>query len=252
MLQLKKSVVITNKIPAILAALVITIAFAQNSQAGAKIIIPDATFNFGKVPQNCAVSKTFWVKSVGDDTLRILKVDPGCGCTQVPLKDSVLAPGDSSSFQIIFSTHSYRGYITKKPVLTTNADEEKITCEINAEVIVDLEQLHPVRMNPYKLDVSQFTVEPRRNASAWIKNLTDQDLGLALIDSTGKDFVLKFPDAVKANDSVEIVVTVNEDAIEREFDQSFTFYVADDEHTRFSLPIKRMYRVPVQEEKSPK
>jgi hypothetical protein len=235
--------------PALVAAvLLFAVLFLTNHSAvaGSKILIPDASFNFGKVPQQCSVSKTFWIKSVGDDTLRVTKVVPGCGCTQIPLEDSVLAPGDSASFQIIFSTHSYRGFVTKKPYLETNADSQKVFCEINAEILVDKELFRPVRLNPFKLDVSQFTVEPRRKATAWIINVSDQDLDIEVVDSAGKDFVVEIPAHVKANDSAEVVLTVNEDAVKKEFDQSFTFYVSDEVHSRFSLPVKRMRRIPVE------
>lgn len=43
----------------------------------AKIEIPQTTFNFGFVPQNSSISHVFWVRSVGEDTLRIVDVRPG-------------------------------------------------------------------------------------------------------------------------------------------------------------------------------
>ncbi|MBI5868704.1 MAG: hypothetical protein HZB43_10550 [candidate division Zixibacteria bacterium] len=43
----------------------------------AKIDVPQTTFNFGYVPQNSSISHVFWVKSVGEDTLRITDVRPG-------------------------------------------------------------------------------------------------------------------------------------------------------------------------------
>jgi len=224
----------------------------QSALAGPKVLIPEATFNFGKVPQHVKVSKTYWVKSVGDDTLRILTLVPGCGCTQIPLKDSVLGPGDSSSFEVQFSTQAYRGFITKKPYLTTNAGPENVTVVFNAEVIVDSTQFQPVRMNPYKLDVSQFTVEPRRKASSWVVNVSEKDMELSMIDASGKNFVTELPKLVKAHDSAQVSVTVNEDAITKEFEQSITFKVNDEANSLFSLPVQRMYRLPQETADKPK
>ena len=45
---------------------------------GAPILsIPDATFDFGYVPQHSRISHAFWLHSTGTDTLKIVKVHPG-------------------------------------------------------------------------------------------------------------------------------------------------------------------------------
>jgi len=228
------------------AKLVIALSFLfviQSVFAMPKVQVPEATFNFGKVRQHVKISKTYWVKSVGDDTLKILTVVPGCGCTQIPMKDSVLAPGDSTSFEVQFSTQSFRGFVTKRPFITTNAGEERVNLEFNAEVVVDTTLMTPLRLNPYKLDVSQFTVEPRRTASGWVVNVSDKDLELYMVDDNGRKFSTELPKVVKAHDSAQVTVTVNKDALTEEFEQSVTFDVNDENGTRFTLPVQRMYRV---------
>ena len=84
--------------------LLIILSVSLSLNAAPQIQIPETTFNFGKAPQRAVVSHVFWIKSVGTDTLVIKKVIPGCGCTKAPLKDSVLAPGDSTSLEIILAT----------------------------------------------------------------------------------------------------------------------------------------------------
>ncbi|MEZ5359189.1 MAG: hypothetical protein R3F48_10215 [Candidatus Zixiibacteriota bacterium] len=62
-----------------LPALIVVLALLLTSQAMAvpKLLIEDDTFDFGFVPQDSKVSHVFWLKSVGDDSLKILKVRPG-------------------------------------------------------------------------------------------------------------------------------------------------------------------------------
>lgn len=244
--------IVQNLVRLALAVVILFVALPQFAWSGPKVIIPEATFNFGKVPQNVRISKTYWVKSVGDDTLRILTLIPGCGCTQIPLEDSVLAPGDSCSFEVKFNTGSYRGYVTKKPYLTTNAGTENVYVEFNAEIIVDSNQFRPVRMNPYKLDVSQFTVEPRRKASSWVVNTTENDLLLNMIDDKNKKFTAELPKVIKAHDSAQVTITVNQRDIAQEFEQSITFGVSDELGSRFTLPIQRIYHVPQETANKPK
>ncbi len=228
----------------VLIVLFAVVLFSQSVLAGPMAQIPEATFNFGKISQHVKISKTFWVKSIGDDTLKILTIVPGCGCTQIPMKDSVLAPGDSSSFEVQFSAQAYRGFITKKPYITTNAGPDNIYLEFNAEIIVDSTLFKPIRLNPFKLDVSQFTVESRRKTSGWIINTSEKDLQLKMIDDKNKNFTVALPKIIKAHDSAQATVTVNEDAITKEFEQSVTFEVNDETASRFSLPVQRIYRQP--------
>ena len=65
-------------------------------QAGPALAIEEDSFDFGYVPQRSKIAHVFWLKSVGDETLKITKVTPGCGCTKAPLEKSELAPGDST------------------------------------------------------------------------------------------------------------------------------------------------------------
>ncbi len=220
---------------------------ASSLVAGPKLYIPETTFNFGKVPQRATVSHTFWLISNGDDTLRITKVVPGCGCTKAPLMDSVLAPGDSTAISIYFDSKSYRGFVSKKPYFETNISDDKVYLQIHTEILPEPEQMRPIQLKPYILDVSQFSVKPRRRARAWIINESEEDLKLNILDDKEKSFAVILPESVKANDSAEIIITVNEDAIESEFNESFTFEISDEVRSRFSLPVKRMYRVPQKE-----
>lgn len=45
--------------------------------AQSKMYIPYEAFDFGYSPQNSKVSHVFWIKSVGNDTLKIIDVKPG-------------------------------------------------------------------------------------------------------------------------------------------------------------------------------
>ena len=42
-----------------------------------KTIFSENEFDFGFVPQDSKVSHTFWIKSGGPDTLKIVRVKPG-------------------------------------------------------------------------------------------------------------------------------------------------------------------------------
>ena len=211
--------------------------------AGPAVEIPQSTFNFGRTSQHTVVSHTFWVKSVGDDTLRINRVIPGCGCTQTPLRDSVLAPGDSTRWDIFFSTKSYRGYVSKSPYLETNIGDEKTHVKIKAELLPKPDSAWPLVLSPVKLDVSQFTEKPRRKARFHVINRSDKDYSLTLVDWARDYFEVKLPGKVKAGETVEGQISVFEDKIPEGFEHSLTIQINDEVNTRYSLPIERKYRI---------
>ncbi len=211
--------------------------------AGPKVKVTDDTIDFGKTPNNSIVTHTFWVKSVGDQPLRILTVDPGCGCTQMPLLDSVLKPGDSTPFDIVLSTKGYIGRITKRPSFVTNVSSEPVYLKMYAEMIPDSENVGPIRIIPPRVDVSQFTAKPRRKAKFTIENRTGRDVNVAVADSSRKNFTLVIPKTIKAGSSVEGQITVKEKSIPKDFEDSATFEITGDDRTRLTLRVIRMYRV---------
>ena len=48
-----------------------------SAQAQPELSIPDASFDFGFVPQHSKISHVFWLYSVGTDSLLIKNVRPG-------------------------------------------------------------------------------------------------------------------------------------------------------------------------------
>ncbi|MDH4157000.1 MAG: DUF1573 domain-containing protein [candidate division Zixibacteria bacterium] len=61
----------------LVAALLLVLVLATSSFGAPRLTIPDASFDFGYVPQNSSISHEFWLYSEGDDSLKILKVIPG-------------------------------------------------------------------------------------------------------------------------------------------------------------------------------
>lgn len=47
------------------------------SFAAPKILVPEKSWDFGHVPQNSILTHDYWIKNIGTDTLRIIKVKPG-------------------------------------------------------------------------------------------------------------------------------------------------------------------------------
>jgi hypothetical protein len=61
----------------LLAVAILVFSLPIVSLARPKISVPETHWDFGIVPQNATVSHDYWVKNIGNDTLRILDVRPG-------------------------------------------------------------------------------------------------------------------------------------------------------------------------------
>ncbi len=42
-----------------------------------KIEVPETAWDFGHVPQNSTLSHDYWIKNIGTDSLKIIRVKPG-------------------------------------------------------------------------------------------------------------------------------------------------------------------------------
>ncbi|MGB8657182.1 MAG: hypothetical protein WCE90_05290 [Candidatus Zixiibacteriota bacterium] len=58
-------------------ALAVMVLLPHKHEGPPKISFSETWWDFGRMPQQSSVSHVFWVKNVGGDTLRIIRVDPG-------------------------------------------------------------------------------------------------------------------------------------------------------------------------------
>jgi len=56
---------------------VLILGINSGSFAAPKILVPEKSWDFGHVPQNSVLRHDYWIKNIGTDTLKIIKVKPG-------------------------------------------------------------------------------------------------------------------------------------------------------------------------------
>ncbi len=66
-----------NRSTVSLAIGLFTAAIYSSVLGGAVISVPEKEWDFGVVPQQSTVSHEYWIKNIGDDTLRNIIVKPG-------------------------------------------------------------------------------------------------------------------------------------------------------------------------------
>jgi hypothetical protein len=95
------------------------------------------THNFGQIQQNTQNKTTFIIKNMGDAPLIIRKTKASCGCTASQPKKMNLAPGESTSIDVTFSSGGKQGKQTQNVTIITNDPTQPQTLlTIEAEVLV--------------------------------------------------------------------------------------------------------------------
>ena len=205
--------------------------------AGPKIQLSEQTFDFGYVPQLSRISHVFMVNSVGNDTLKILKVIPGCGCTKAPIAKNDLAVGESTELEIIFDTKQYTKQIVKAPRIMTNESPDPTQLTFNAYVVTSFDSLYPLTISPSRI-VPDSPSDNRTSFDFVIQNVSDQPLTIKMIDAPKEFFSIELPSTIAANSSVKGNLTFkHEAAIDKQLEKSFTIEVNDEKHSRFTVPV---------------
>ncbi|MBN2226635.1 MAG: hypothetical protein JW763_04670 [candidate division Zixibacteria bacterium] len=148
--------------------------------------------------------------------------------------------------EIIFSTGRRQGKQSKRPRIETNEGELAKYVQIKSEVVANPDSTFPVRISPYKFDVSQFGDKEVAERKFVIENVSDQDLDIKLVDMPYGMFKLELPKKVKAGKSEGGKIVILDEWLKEEFEKSVTIELNDANNTRFTIPVKRTIRVPGQ------
>lgn len=225
-----------------LMGLMLGVIITGQVMAEPNLTLPSDNFDFGYIPQNARVSYGFWLHSTGTDTLKILSVKPGCGCTQTPLGKNILPPGDSTMLEIIYSSGMSVGRTSKGANITTNMSAPNSRVTFTADIVYHPDSTYPVIIKPYKLDISQFGDKSRTEMNFTVENVSDRDLTLSIIAVPRELVEMKLPGVIKAGKSVQGTLKIKKGKEMTEFQKAFTFEVNDNTRSRFTVPITRQIR----------
>ncbi|NOQ24958.1 MAG: DUF1573 domain-containing protein [Bacteroidales bacterium] len=106
-----------------------------------KIVFEEISYNFGKIGSKDKIKHDFKFKNEGKSDLTIRKIRSTCGCTTVAPEKTVIKPGESSSFKVIFNPGSRKGMQNKSIyVISNDPKKSNIRLTIKGEIITDQKQ----------------------------------------------------------------------------------------------------------------
>lgn len=138
-------------------------------------------FYFGFMPMNAIVQHSYWIRNKGNDTLQIISVKPGCGCTTAPLSKEKIAPDDSALLKVTFDSKNMVGKMVKDVEIFSN-DPQKPSTSVRFFAVVNREHDF-VRATPNALRFSKFGAKDGRMVKALdIKNGSIETIELKVVE----------------------------------------------------------------------
>ncbi len=224
----------------VLAAAAI-IGVTETSRADAKLDVPTTDFAFGYVPQGARIAHRYTLKSIGTDTLKIERIQPGCGCTQAPFSKTALAPGDSTDGELIFNTGSYSGNVVKVATVKTNPPGVPETqLKFTANVLIAPDSITPVRFKPFIVDLTNGGSAATGEMTIAISNVSASDLTAKVVGSPSNLLKVTLPKVIRAGQTADIKVALTKEAVPVNFESSVTLQFDDEASSRYTVPVKHL------------
>lgn len=164
-------------------ALMVMLPSLGSAQAGGKIAFDKESHDFGKVLYGEKATHTFVVTNLGEEVLRITKVDVDCGCTKALKGDTDIAPKGKSEITVEFDTEGERSGKKEKSVFVSSTDPSRPTVKLSlvSHVVRELEVDPPTFAK--KLDKFEETV----SIPLKITNLSDSPRTVTGIKTTANN-----------------------------------------------------------------
>ncbi len=142
-------------------------------------------FNFGKVYNGQQVEYIFKFENRGNDTLKIKRVRPTCGCTAVILTNNTIPPGKKGEIKTTFRSGAYRGNVKKSiSVLSNDPDTPIYKLTISGTVIEEI-SIKPGTINFGTINAEK---QSERTVNITVKSQSDPGFIIKKITSS-KPFV---------------------------------------------------------------
>ncbi len=213
-------------------------------KSNAILAIPEVNFNFGYAPQDAKIAHNYWLRNEGPDSVTLIDVRPGCGCTKAPLKTKVLGPGDSTDVELVFSTGKYSSRTSKSATVLADVSHTVPNLQFSAHPTSKVDSLKPFVFNPPRINLDSLkeaavagTIEVK------VKNTSDAPFSLKLVSAPDKWFRIDVPTGTLAPGAEEAIkVRIEGDISSEIINKSFTVEASDTAMTRYSLPIQKAQR----------
>ena len=110
----------------------------EERSSGPDIEFGQTLYDFGEIDQGAKAEYTYEFENRGNDTLRIVKVQKGCGCQSAKATREVIPPGERGGIWVRFNSKGLVGNVRRRVYVHSNDPaEERVALEMSGTVLVD-------------------------------------------------------------------------------------------------------------------
>lgn len=162
------------------------------------------TVNWGKVKMlETLLKRKVIFRNTGTDTLKIIRVKPGCGCTTAPISKDNIEPGGIADLDITLTVPGHSGEIHKLIFINSNdpANKDRVM-HLMADVI------YPLKFFPDKLiTLFDMAIGKESIGKVIITNITDHPITIKKVTLEPKEMTTDLKDDVVIAAGKDLTVT---------------------------------------------
>ena len=115
------------------------IPFLPSGSAQPNIVVPETSYDFGRIGPKDIVERTFIVRNDGEAPLTISRAYTTCGCTTAEFSASVIPPGKVATVNVVFDAgyHDAAGQTVRRGIIIENNDPNQSQSEIWVQAAVN-------------------------------------------------------------------------------------------------------------------
>jgi len=206
---------------------------SNKDKSKGKIEISEHVYDFGYMRQGAAFCHNYIIKNVGQGVLNVVKIDPTCGCTLVPIKKAFLGPGEETDLHVTFKSGKYMGHIRKR-IKVLSTDPENGLIEIYVKGIVgENPELVEIRGPDACFNSIDITKRELR-----IRNISPHQIVLSVLPMANEYFEASLSTKkIGPQDETVLTLQMKKALPLGEFQGSITFECVGEKTERVSIPI---------------
>lgn len=226
-------------------ALALSLALAPALWAQGPLAFDATTFDFGEIAEGAEATTTFAFTNAGTTPLRLVEVQPSCGCTAPNWSRDAIAPGESGTITVAYDSEGRPGSFARGILVRAEDDAgalEPVTLTITGRVTVTQLAGGPQQGSlMFDTDAHDFgLVSPGRVVHTFlVQNHGDRPVRLSSATVYGGTVEVMLPETpLFAGDLREIHVAVDTTTITREtFDVAIVLDSTDETQPKKSLRL---------------
>lgn len=176
-------------------------ASAQDPEA--TLVIGQAVYDFGQVPQGTVVEHNFELLNTGPGVLKIRKIHPSCGCTAALLETDLIEAGDRAFLKTSFDTSGFQGKKVKTVRIYTN-DPKQTSAVLTIQGVVKPD----VAFDPERLDFGRIKKGEKPERTVVLKT---EGSSVKILEVRSKSRELEIEKNKTEGDSQSFIVRITEE-----------------------------------------